>query len=222
MSATDESLLKEARFFSANDPTSNSFIYPLPPTWWSRPYEYEWCRALASPGATVLDAACGISHPLKFFLGGHCKETYACDYDARITSWNTISEEIIQDVGAEALKLIHEHQGWSKVSYSQASITALPYERDFFDIIFCVSVLEHLSPVDQELSLKEFARTVKPGGKVALTFDYPTVNLEHLKRSVEAAGLSFANAFDLAPQADALHSEIWGKLYCFRALLTKP
>ncbi|WP_138753226.1 class I SAM-dependent methyltransferase [Paenibacillus sinopodophylli] len=221
MTATNENRLQEARFFNVNDPKSDQFIYPLPETWWSRPYEYEWCSALAAPEAIVLDAACGISHPLKFFLGGKCKQTFACDYDARINSWDTIAGEIINDVGADSLQSILDHQGWSKVIYSQASITALPYESQFFDTVFCISVLEHLSPADQELSLKEFARVVKRGGSVALTFDYPTVDLEHLKRSADAAGLSFANPIELIPPTDALHSEIWGTLYCFRALLTK-
>lgn len=212
---------EEARFFTSTDPRIDTFIYPLPETWWSRPYEYEWCRTLISPNDIVLDAACGISHPLKFYLGGLCKETHACDFDARINTWETIEQETIQDVGQSALQSIIDHQGWSKVQYAQASITDLPYEDNYFDIIFCISVLEHLRHVDQDLSLKEFARTLKPGGKLALTFDYPTVDLQQLKRAAESAGLTFANEFVETPDSNAISSNLWGKLYCFRALLSK-
>lgn len=214
--------LEEARFFTLTDPKTDTLLYPLPASWWSRPYEYEWCRALVSPQDVVLDAACGISHPLKFYLGGVCAETHACDFDTRITSWDLIQHEIIADVGADALQTIVDHQGCSKVRYAYASITDLPYEDNKFDIIFCISVLEHLKHVDQDLCLKEFARAVKPGGKIALTFDYPTVDLEQLKRSVESAGLAFANDFENTLVPDAIHSDMWGRLYCFRALLTKP
>jgi ubiquinone/menaquinone biosynthesis C-methylase UbiE len=55
-----------------------------------------------------------------------------------------------------------------------------------FDIVYCISVLEHLRHVDQDLSLKEFARVIKPGGRVALTFDYPTVDLQQLYRAAES------------------------------------
>lgn len=213
---------EEARFFRTTDARTDILIYPLPETWWSRPYEYEWCRTLVSPNDIVLDAACGISHPLKFYLGALCQETHACDFDARINSWETIAKEIVQDVGEQALQSIIAHQGWSRVQYAEASITDLPYEDNYFDIIFCISVLEHLRHVNQDLGLKEFARAVKPGGKVALTFDYPTVDLEQLKRAVESAGLQFANEFELTPPSDAIQSNLWGKLYCYRVLLTKP
>ncbi|WP_139992437.1 class I SAM-dependent methyltransferase [Paenibacillus paridis] len=214
--------LEEARFFTSSDARTDTLIYPLPATWWSRPYEYEWCRTLIDPGDIALDAACGISHPLKFYLGAVCHETHACDFDARINSWTTIEQEIIQDVGPQALHSIVAHPGWSRVQYAEASITDLPYEDNYFDIIFCISVLEHLRHVDQDLSLKEFARTVKPGGRIALTFDYPTVDLEQLTRAVESAGLTFANEFALTPPPDAIQSDLWGKLFCFRALLRKP
>ncbi|NIK77255.1 SAM-dependent methyltransferase [Paenibacillus castaneae] len=213
---------EEARFFISTDPKTETMVYPLPAAWWSRPYEYEWCRTLVSPEDVALDAACGISHPLKFYLGGVCAEVYACDFDARINSWHTMQQEIINDIGEDALHAIVSHNGWSKVRYAHASITDLPYEDDTFDIIFCVSVLEHLNHVDQDLCLKEFARTVKPGGRIALTFDYPTVDLQQLKRSAESAGLAFANEFDDILVQNAIHSDIWGRLYCFRALLTKP
>lgn len=213
---------EEARFFTSTDPRIDTLIYPLPETWWSRPYEYEWCRTLISPNDIVLDAACGISHPLKFYLGGVCKEVHACDFDARISSWEAISQEVIQDVGQPALQLITNHQGWSKVQYAQASITDLPYEDNYFDIIFCISVLEHLRHVDQDLSLKEFARTVKPGGQIALTFDYPTVDLQQLKRAAESAGLTYGGEFEATPSSTAISSNMWGTLYCFRVLLNKP
>jgi len=45
----------------------------------------------------------------------------------------------------------------------------LPYERDWFDAIYCISVLEHTSNYSEIID--EFRRILRPGGKLVITFD---------------------------------------------------
>jgi hypothetical protein len=60
-----------------------------------------------------------------------------------------------------------------------------------FDVVLCCSVLEHLTAEDQERSLSEMARVLRPGGRIGLTFDYgpaaPGAN-EHLPPPHEPPG----------------------------------
>ena len=48
------------------------------------------------------------------------------------------------------------------------SVLELPFERDTFDAVVCVSVLEHLRELDRALG--EFRRVLRPGGAVVLGF----------------------------------------------------
>ncbi|MBP1965707.1 hypothetical protein [Paenibacillus aceris] len=46
-----------SRFFKQSDPKEQDFVYPLPETWWSRPYEYAWCASFIESSDIILDAA---------------------------------------------------------------------------------------------------------------------------------------------------------------------
>lgn len=92
----------ESRYIRQSDPKTDTLVFPLHPAWWSRPYEYEWARRFARPDDVVLDAACGISHPFKFWLAEHCREVHACDWDERILSEEAIRLDIVSDFGEQA------------------------------------------------------------------------------------------------------------------------
>ncbi len=51
---------------------------------------------------------------------------------------------------------------YSPIADVKADITALPFEDDSFDIIFCNHVLEHIS--DDTKAMQELYRVMKPGG----------------------------------------------------------
>ncbi|QHW35313.1 class I SAM-dependent methyltransferase [Paenibacillus rhizovicinus] len=210
-----------ARFFTASDERADSFVFQLPSTWWSRPYEYAWCAGFANPDDVVLDAACGISHPFKFFLADRCKEAHACDWDARILSETDIYMDVVRDFGKGAAEILMRTSGLSGLRRAHASIAALPYPGEYFDTIFCISVLEHLGAADVTAALGEFARTLKPAGRLVLTFDYPTVDLHRFRELAQEQGLIIAGGFADALPADAVTSELWGRLYCYRAVLHK-
>ncbi|MBT2287665.1 class I SAM-dependent methyltransferase [Paenibacillus albidus] len=209
-----------SRFFVNSDARREKLIYDLPESWWSRPFEYEWCTNFISPHDVVLDAACGISHPLKFYLAGVCAEVYACDMDDRILSRDALLQEIASDIGESAARQVQARR-LTALHLARANLTALPYDDESFDTIFCISVLEHLSPEDTVLALREFYRTLNGEGLLVLTFDHPTVNLKRMNELLLEAGFVYWGETDFTLPADAVRTEEWGGLHCFRAVLKK-
>jgi SAM-dependent methyltransferase len=226
------------RFFTVNDPQKKRFTLELPQCWWSRPYEYAWASGFIGKNDTVLDAACGVEHPFKFYLSDHCKEVYACDYDPRILSREAILLGVKDVFGENAAKTLSERY-LNDIHYSKAPLTALPYPDGMFDKIFCISVLEHLKDFfnkysmlyginflrffvshDIYRSLQEFRRTLKDGGLIILTFDYPVININYLVKIVQMSGLSFAGPVSRDVPRDALYFQEMG-LNCYRAVLKK-
>ncbi|HNT34383.1 MAG TPA: class I SAM-dependent methyltransferase [bacterium] len=228
-----------SRFFRRTDPHEDRFVFDLPKSWWSRPYEYAWAASFAQESDTALDAACGICHPLKFHLSDTCRVVHACDLDERILSPEAIKKDIISDFGDSALDTLPTRY-FDKISYAQASILSLPYADESFDKIYCISVLEHLRdfgnrypladlflsrlssflPYQIGGALKEFRRVLRDQGRVILTFDYPKINLGYLNRAVIRAGLDFVRRPDFTLPDDALQDPK-GQLYCFRTVLRK-
>ncbi|MCR8642536.1 class I SAM-dependent methyltransferase [Paenibacillus sp. N1-5-1-14] len=210
----------QSRFFKQSDPKVKEFIYRLPQSWWSRFYEYAWCASFIESSDTALDAACGILHPFKFVLGRSCQHAYACDLDPRILSSDSIIDDIRMEISEEAAVQVQDG-AYMETHLSHANLSNLPYANDFFDKIFCISVFEHLSLVDMQLVLQEFHRTLKDDGIVILTLDYPTIDLKIFQSFVQNAGLEFFPEADFELPLDALHTDLWGGLYCFRAVLKK-
>ncbi|MDA8228421.1 MAG: class I SAM-dependent methyltransferase [Desulfitobacterium hafniense] len=210
----------ESRFFRQSDPKSDKFIFSLPSTWWSRFYEYHWAGMFVEPNDTVLDAACGISHPFKFFLAGACQEVHACDLDKRILSPTAILRDIEADFGKEAVDNFPQHY-FRQIQFANTDIAKLPYNNEKFEKVFCISVLEHLPPEAMFSALTEFKRILKSTGLIILTFDYPTINLETFRTVVANAGLSFYEHTVFTLPEDAVCSDLYGRLYCYRAILKK-
>lgn len=208
-----------SRFVRAGDPSVSHFVFPLPPAWWSRGHEYPWALQFAGPEHVVLDAACGISHPLKFALARRCKATFACDQDPRIVDPEAIVADIQADFGATVARTF-QHDQLQQLQRSCCSITATPYGDRMFDRVFCISVLEHLPPADRAAALAEFARIVRDDGLLVLTMDHPLVDLAEFVRMVAAAGLWFAADVQPHVPPDALWSDTY-YLRCFRALLQR-
>jgi SAM-dependent methyltransferase len=208
-----------SRFVRRYDTTTDRFVFALPSTWWSRGHEYAWAQQFAGPDHDVLDAACGVEHPLKFALAARCRSTAACDLDPRLLDPDALLAAVAASAGAAAppadvvalLPRLHRRL---------ASITALPYADGAFDRVFCISVLEHLTAADRAQALLEFARVLRTDGLLVLTLDHPLVDLEEFCRGAAAAGLRFAGELRRHVPPDALWSERHG-LRCFRALLQK-
>ena len=227
-----------SRFFTTADAKAEHLLLPLPSVWWSRPYEYAWAAPFATGAERVLDAACGVEHPFKFYLLDHCREVYACDLDERILSRQATIQGLRNTYGDAAVEGLSERY-LAGIHYERASVTQLPYPDGMFDRVFCISVLEHLNDYfnrhacsrvpkpfrfafrrDIYQALREFRRVLKDDGFIVLTFDYPDINLDYLDGLTAEVGLEPAGPLlrDIPP--DALFYEPLG-LRCFRLALKK-
>jgi len=227
-----------SRFFTTADSKAENLVLPLPAVWWSRPYEYAWAATFAEGADRVLDAACGVEHPFKFYLLDHCGQVDACDLDERILCRQATLEGLRNTYGDDAVESLPERY-LTGIRYVRASVTHLPYPEGIFDRVFCVSVLEHLNDYfnrnarssvpklfrfafsrDIYRALREFRRVLKDGGFIVLTFDYPDINLDYLARIADELGLAPAGPVirDIPP--DALYFEPLN-IHCFRMVLKK-
>ncbi|HEX6940048.1 MAG TPA: methyltransferase domain-containing protein [Longimicrobiales bacterium] len=129
---------------------------------WSRRWEYLWVTerfaALVEERAgetlRVLDAGSGLT----FFAHWLAHEfpslrIECCDRDAR--------------AAAAAARLVPP--AVPSVAYATQDLAALTFEGGVFDAIACVSVLEHTGR--HETIVEEFARVLRPGGRLVLTID---------------------------------------------------
>lgn len=125
---------------------------------WEYPFVFEYIdeylgkRELSSP--EILDAGSGIT-----FFPYYCASRFqgskisCCDYDSML---------------GEIFDKINREEG-SNIIFKEADIRKLPFKGDSFDIIYCISVLEHTC--DYSTALSEFKRVLKKGGLFVITFD---------------------------------------------------
>ncbi|WP_340031409.1 class I SAM-dependent methyltransferase [Paenibacillus sp. FSL K6-1122] len=211
----------ESRYIRQSDPKTDTLVFPLHPAWWSRPYEYEWARRFARPDDVVLDAACGISHPFKFWLAEHCREVHACDWDERILSEEAIRLDIVSDFGEQAAQDLPEST-LVRLHRAQANLAQLPYESGKFDRVFCISVLEHLDTGTMLRAFREFARVLKPNGQLIATFDVPEMRPDLLETIMAVTGLTIEDKLNVKEPDDAIWSDMYGTpIRCFRAVICK-
>ncbi|OFW48235.1 MAG: hypothetical protein A3G77_03035 [Acidobacteria bacterium RIFCSPLOWO2_12_FULL_68_19] len=69
---------------------------------------------------------------------------------------------------------------------AKGDFTRLPYPDEAFDVVTCVSVLEHLPRDAQIRGMTEMARVVKKNGRLVVTYDEVE---DHTAAFIEAAGL---------------------------------
>jgi len=63
------------------------------------------------------------------------------------------------------------------VNYIKGDFTELPYDDASFNVVSCVSVLEHMSDEDQMKGIREMSRVVKKDGILIITYDKHDVDL---------------------------------------------
>jgi SAM-dependent methyltransferase len=109
---------------------------------WSRQWEYPWVfkNIVQSPGQKILDAGSGITF-FPDYLRSWGHDVTCLDSDPKFSDFATVG-----------------------------SIQSMPFPDHSFDIVVCISVLEHTE--NYGVALEEFRRVLKPGGKLLLTFDY--------------------------------------------------
>ncbi|NLV27547.1 MAG: class I SAM-dependent methyltransferase [Methanomicrobiales archaeon] len=227
-----------SRFFVKTDNYTSDFFFSLPDCWPSRPYEYFWASQFGKQDDTILDAACGVSHPFKFYMAEKCREVYAIDHDISILNRERLYNAIIEDFGDEAIEIL-KISDYELIKYYSGDIDELPFSDKTFDKIFCISVLEHLQdfynkkpklssipgiryilPSIIKNTLLEFKRTLKDDGQIILTFDYPDINLNYLQYLISKIGLKFVGDYNPDIPNDALYLKD-KDIYIFRMVLKK-
>jgi len=125
----------------------------------------------AGGACRVLDFGGGATLPV-FYLA-HCGcEVLSLDIDAALV---------------EATRRVAERRRSWKLSASGHNLTALPPAGEWgrFDAVISFSVLEHLAKPDQPLVVERLGALLKPGGVLAVTFDFgPDAPMTNAARSL--------------------------------------
>jgi ubiquinone/menaquinone biosynthesis C-methylase UbiE len=74
------------------------------------------------------------------------------------------------DINDEALEYCKKEG----LNVKKATVTKLPFKDASFDAVNCSQVIEHLTPEDAYQMMREIARILKPGGKLALSTEMVT------------------------------------------------
>jgi 2-polyprenyl-3-methyl-5-hydroxy-6-metoxy-1,4-benzoquinol methylase len=129
---------------------------------WSRRWEYlyvyqqieAFACSIEPQSATGLDAGSGLTFFPHFVVSKYPQvNIQCCDNDARLCS------------DAQNLRSPASPQ----VGHTTLDISSLNYPQASFDLLYCISVLEHCKhPGD---ILKGFSHVLKPGGRLILTID---------------------------------------------------
>lgn len=167
---------------------------PDPLHQWSRQWEYLYVfkkiklfiNDLGQKNLTILDAGSGVTF-FPYYIQSNFENTKidCADYDENY-------EDIFKNINQEMKQ---------KINFNNVSIDKTKYEDEFFDLIYCISVMEHTENFTQIID--EFYRILKPGGKIILTFD---ISLDG-KRDISTDGASlllnvFKNKFKMENETD--------------------
>lgn len=109
-----------------------------------------------SPGAQVLDVACGIG-------------TYSLEISKLLGANGLIHAVDLWDEGIESLRKTIQEKAISNIQPVQADITSqLPFENESMDFCLMATILHDLTSQEQDAALKEIVRVLKPGGVLAV------------------------------------------------------
>jgi len=169
---------------------------------WSRQWEYPWALVNADlrSGHKVLDVGCGNS-PLLPYLSNLpiSLELFGIDLrpDNTRICWK---QKVLEGFGYRPNGSLPRQRMHKKITYREQSMTCIKFASDYFDKIFCISVIEHLSDEDAIKSMKEMARVLKPEGLLIITLDLYQGELDsyrrHIDSLVEHSRLKLLNKID--------------------------
>lgn len=148
--------------------------------WPFRQLEYSYVldaiTAAGVRGGSALDAGSGVT-PFAHALAGMGFRAKACDHD----------RSLIEALAGSRMEQVYG----TTVAYEWQDLTALTYEDASFDLVTCVSVLEHIGAPADQAALRQLLRVLKPGGHLVFTLDYeppaatPTLGGRNTRRFIE-------------------------------------
>jgi len=101
-------------------------------------------------GKIVLDAACGVGYGTHI-LANSATKVYGIDIDKESISY--AQKKYVSD----------------NITFEVASVTKLPYEDNYFDVIVSFEIIEHLNKKEQEKFLSEIKRVLKEDGSLIIS-----------------------------------------------------
>ena len=138
---------------------------------WSRQYEYpfvyyyvlDYINNRQKSDIKILDAGSGVTF-FPYYLASIASniQVVCCDYD---TSHGKVFSKINNDA-----KLPD--------NFCPADIRHLPFRESAYDIVYCISVLEHIDGLEK--TIEEFKRILKQNGLLILTFDISIDGLDDI------------------------------------------
>ena len=163
---------------------------------WSRRWEYpfvaqrliEFAERQPDGGPfRVLDAGSGVTY-FPYYLCAEVPRTQVTCFDSNPSYHPMFAAVNAATPGAS-------------VKFVEGLLQNLPMGDDSFDAVCCISVLEHTGNYDEILD--EFARVLRPGGLLVLTFDLSLDGKFELSREDAARLLrTIARKFDISPGVD--------------------
>lgn len=140
--------------YAPDDPLA-AVCYPGAPRWLNRFFAgLQWAtvtRSLSTvrvAGARALDVGCGFGRWTRW-LAQHGAEAVGVDP----------TEPML-----EAARRASE----PSIEFRRMSATALDFPDASFDLVTCITVVQHLEPGEQEAAIAEMARVLRPGGEAVV------------------------------------------------------
>jgi SAM-dependent methyltransferase len=163
---------------------------------WSRRWEYPFVAerlisfaAQQAPGEPlrVLDAGSGVTY-FPYYLCAQIPSAQVTCFDSN-PSYHPMFAAVNSEMAGASVRFV------------EGMLQTLPMADDSLDAVCCISVLEHTGNYDAILD--EFARVLRPGGMLVLTFDLSLDDRFELKREdADRLLRMLALKFDVPPGVD--------------------
>jgi len=152
---------------------------------WSRAWEYPWAIHAANleNRLRVVDVGGGGS-PFADYLAKYGHDSYVIDpslrdginleFDKNKSIFKNfrslIYHFILNTLKISTSEGIHSNKN-PMVKYSSSKAQSINFPDNYFDRVFCLSVIEHIPQKHWEKCIQEFSRILKPKGRLIITMD---------------------------------------------------